>query len=137
MPVQRLELKQIRVCQRCGRGRAELETADGRRLAVPLDAVRARELSGEEPALRWLTDVVLVQLRASGVQPAEVVLDAGPGGLRALLSIVRNEDTDVIACTAQEGIGFAVRGRLRLYATDDALATDAPPSTGDPGRTVH
>ncbi len=39
--MKRLELKQVRVCQKCGRGRAELESADGARLSVALDPVLA------------------------------------------------------------------------------------------------
>lgn len=122
--MKRLELKQLRVCQKCGRGRAELESSDGAHLSIPLDPVRARELSGRhaEDDVRWLADLVLGQLASSGARPTEVVLDRGAGGLRALLSFTRGTEHDVVACTAQEGIGLAIRGRLALYATDDAFA---------------
>jgi hypothetical protein len=137
--VKRLELKHVRLCQKCGRARAELETPDGQRLSVPMDAVRARELSSEERELGWLEDALLARLRAAGAEPAEVVLDAGPTGLRGLLSVVERGDVDVIACTPQEAIGLSLRGRLRLYATPEALASDAAAGPGehDPGSTVH
>ena len=47
-------------------------------------------------------------------------------------------ESDVVACTAQEGIELAVRGELALYATDEALALDRD-NAGDrgPRSTVH
>ena len=136
--MKRLELKQVRVCSKCGRGRAELESSDGDQLEVPLDAARARELSGRPDELRSLSALVLEQLAACGARPGEVVLDVGPAGLRALLSFARGAESDLVACTAQEGIGLAVRGALALYATDEALSLDAA-GAGDPGpdTTVH
>jgi hypothetical protein len=136
--VKRVELKQVNVCSKCGRGRAELESGDGDRLEVRLDAVRAHELSGRPDELRTLGALVLEQLAASGARPGEVVLDIGPAGLRAMLSFSRGAENDLVACTAQEGIGLAVRGALPLYATDEALALDtAGASDGGPDRTVH
>jgi hypothetical protein len=136
--VKRLKLKRVGVCSRCGRGRAELESTDGDRLDVPLDAPRARELSGSRDETRSLAAFVLGQVSASGAEAGEVVLDVGPSGLRALLSLLRDGDTEVLACTAQEGIELAVRGTLSIYATDEALASDAeepaPPSSRN---TVH
>jgi len=136
--VKRLQLKRVGVCSRCGRGRAELESTDGDRLEVPLDAPRARELSGSHDEIRSLAAFVLGQLSASGAEAGEVVLDVGPSGLRALLSLLRDGDTEVLACTAQEGVELAVRGTLSIYATDGALAGDAeepaPPSSRN---TVH
>lgn len=136
--MKRLELKQVRVCQKCGRGRAELESADGARLSVPLDPVRARELSPDrsDDDVRWVGEFVLAQLASAGATPTEVVLDQGEGGLRALLSFRHDEEHDVLACTAQEGIGLAVRGKLALYATEEALAPDAP-DAGDRGPHLH
>ncbi len=137
--MKRLELKQVRVCAKCGRGRAELESGDGDRLEVRLDAARAHELSGHPgDDLRTLSALVLEQLAASGARPGEVVLDVGPAGLRAMLSFSRGAESDLVACTAQEGVGLAVRGALPLYATDEALALDNA-DAGDPGpdRTVH
>jgi hypothetical protein len=140
--VKRLELKHVRVCQKCGRGRAELESADGARLSVPLDPVRARELSpnrtgDDRDEVRWLGEFVLSQLVSAGATPTEVVLDQGEGGLRALLSFRHRDEHDVLACTAQEGIGLAVRGKLALYATDEAFARDTPPESGDRGPHLH
>lgn len=129
--VRRLELKRVRVCSRCGRGRAELEGTDGGRVEVVLDAPRARDLSGQQDALRTLTAFVLAQAAETRTTLAEVVFDRGPAGLRALLSIARGGESDVVACTAQEGVELAVRAGLTMYATDDALASDvdAPRST--------
>ena len=126
--MKRLELVRVRVCQRCSRGRAELRSDDGKTLMVPLDPVRARELSDAPPAddVRAFTDLVLAELGAAGLKASEVVLDVSAGRLRALVSWVRRDEPEVVACTAQEGVGLAVRGGLRLYATEEALATAAP-----------
>jgi hypothetical protein len=119
-PMKRLELARVRTCQRCGRGRAELESEDGTLLRVPLDPIRVRELARppEPDDVRPLADLVLAEL---GATVREVVIDCIDGQLRALLSFVREGEPDVVACTAQEGIGLAVRGGLRLYATEEAL----------------
>ncbi len=131
--VRRLELKRVRVCSRCGRGRAELESAEGAGIEVVLDAPRARDLSGQQDGLRSLTALVLAQAAETQTTLAEVIFDRGPAGLRALLSIARGGESDVVACTAQEGVELAVRAGLTMYATDDALARD-----GDaPRSTVH
>lgn len=129
--VRRLELKRVRVCSRCGRGRAELEGSDGERIEVPLDGPRARALAGEQDEVGSLSAFVLGQAANAGTTFGEIVFDRGPVGLRALLSLTRAGESDVVACTAQEGVELAVRGRLAMYATDDALAreTDAPRST--------
>src|SRR3989442_4913250 len=126
--MKRLELARVRICERCGRGRAELRSEDGKTLTVPLDPVRARELADPRPAddVRAFTDLVLAELGAAGLQPREVVLDVAHGQLRALVSWVRRDEPEVAACTAQEGVGLAVRGALRLYATEEALAHAAP-----------
>jgi hypothetical protein len=123
--VRRLELKRVRVCSRCGRGRAELEGADGERIEVVLDAPRAHELSGQRDEVRSLTAFVIAQAAESQTTFGEVILDRGPAGLRALLSVTRAGDSDVVACTAQEGVELAVRGGLAMYATDEALAREA------------
>ena len=124
--MKRLQLARVRICQRCGRGRAELESTDGASITVPLDRVRAHELERQregEDDVPWLSAVVLELVRSSGGAVREVVLDADAHGLRALVSISRGEDTDVVACTPQEGVSLSARGTIPLYATDDALAT--------------
>jgi hypothetical protein len=141
--VKRLELTRIRVCGRCGRGGAELRGADGESLVVPLDAVRARQLSEGRRAddLRSLTDLVVEQLRASGLGVSEVVLDVADGRLCGLVSVMRENEPDVVGCTAEEGVALAIRGGIRLYATDEALAhasarSAKPEREGGPD-TVH
>jgi hypothetical protein len=138
-PVKRLELVRVRVCQRCGRGRAELEGADGAALAIPVDPVRAHELErhGESDDVPWLSGLFLELVRGAGGNVREVVLDADARGLRALVSITRGDDTDVVACTPQEGVGMAARGRLPIYATADALATAQPASESDGHDRLH
>jgi hypothetical protein len=131
--VRRLELKRVRVCSRCGRGRAQLEGSDGERLEVVLDAPRARDLAGQQDEVRSLASFVLAQAAESRTTFGEVILDDGPVGLRALLSITRDGESDVVACTAQEGVELAVRAGLVVYATDEALARD----TEAPGSTLH
>jgi hypothetical protein len=126
--VRRLELKRVRVCSRCGRGRAELEGADGEHLEVVLDAPRAHDLSGQRDEVRSLTAFVIAQAGESQTTFGEVILDRGPAGLRALLSVTRAGENDVVACTAQEGVELAVRAGLAMYATDEALARDADAS---------
>jgi hypothetical protein len=123
-PVTRLELAGIRVCQRCGRGTAELRGTDGASLLIGLDPVRARELAhgGAGDGLRSVADVVLEQLAASARRPSEVVVDVADGHLRALLSLVGTGEPEIITCTPQEGLALALRGALSLYATDEALA---------------
>jgi hypothetical protein len=123
--VRRLELKRVRVCSRCGRGRAELEGADGERIEVVLDAPRAHELSGQRDEVRSLTAFVIAQAAESQTTFGEVILDRGPAGLRALLSFTRAGESDVVACSAQEGVELAVRAGLAMYATDEALAREA------------
>jgi len=126
--MKRLELVRVRVCERCGRGRAELRSEDGKTLTVTLDPVRAREISDPRPAdeVRTLADLVLVELGAAGLSASEVVLDVAHGHLRALVSWLRRGEPEVVACTAEEGVGLVVRGALRLFATEEALAQASP-----------
>jgi hypothetical protein len=144
--VKRLELVRIRVCSRCGRGGAELRAAAGEeRLVVPLDPIRARQLSGAPIAedVRSLTDL-LVERLAVGARPSEVVLDVTEGRLCGFLSLLAEGDAEgeVVACTAEEAVALAVRGAVALYATDEALArgtTASPERRGGAGGpdTVH
>jgi hypothetical protein len=138
--VKRLRLLRVRVCPRCGKGRAELATDDGDAMLVPLDPVRARELAAfpeRRGDVRSVAELVLAQVAASGAEPVDVVLDLDGAGLRALFSFSRDGEADVVSCTPQEGIDFAVRGGLRLYATDEALAHAAPRAGAGGSETVH
>ena len=141
--VKRLELERIKVCQRCGRGSAELRGDGGAKLVVTLDATRTRQLAraNDDDELRSLTELVLEQLEAGGRQPGEVVLDVANGRLRALLSFDRDGDPEVVACTAEEGVALVARGGLRIYATDEAMAhgSDRPVAHDreDGSGTVH
>jgi hypothetical protein len=132
--VKRLELIQVRICQRCGRGKAQLSASDGATLSVPLDPVRARALANRGDDLRPLAEVVLEHLTAAGNAITEVVLDVADNALRSLVSFA---DGDVVACPAQDGVELAVRGELTLYATDEALAhANGRAGATDP-ETVH
>jgi hypothetical protein len=143
--VKRLELKRVRVCGRCGRGRAELESPTGDRLVVSLDATRARTLerlagagagdASTNPPARTVADFLLAEVARSGGRATDVVFDKGLEGLRALLAVQRGDDTEVLACTAEEGLELAVCGRLPLYADDDVLARDRPEPAD--GHTLH
>ena len=138
--MKRLELGRIRVCDRCGRGAAELRGADGEELVVTLDPVRARQLAGPEAGdgARCLTDVVLERLAATGAEVSEVVLDVIDGRLGALVSLVGEREPEIVACTAEEGVALAVRGAIKLYATDEALAHGlARPTSPTPPDTIH
>lgn len=122
--MKRLELVRIRICKKCGRGGAELRSADGETMVVALDPARARELGGDAPVdgVDQLIDCVLAWLGREGGTPKEVVLDLSDGKLRGLLSCERGGEHEVIACTAEEAVAFVVRGDLKLYATEEALA---------------
>jgi|SRR5581483_3451926 len=142
--VKRLELVRIKQCSRCGRGGAELRSADGDVVVVPLDPVRVRQLASDgkqEPELPTFTDVVLERFAAAGLVAREVVLDTIDGRLHAVLSLAAGAP-DLVGCTAEEGVAVAVRGDLPLYATDEAIAyaararEHAPRGAGGPG-TLH
>jgi hypothetical protein len=131
--VRRLELVRVRSCARCGRAGAELKTPDGTTFSVPLDPVHAALLGGTADDVPALVDVVLARVATGRTRPGEVVLDLAAGRLRALVSLVRDGESDVVTCPAGEGVVFAVRGRLPLYATDEAVTHAA----GRTGKTVR
>jgi hypothetical protein len=146
--VRRLALVRIRVCTRCGRGGAELKAEDGARLVVRLEPARAVELraASRSDEMRWLIDVVMAQLQANGLGVREVVLDVVDDTMRAFLTLARDEDasadSEVVACTPEEGVAIAIRGGLRLFATDEALAparraTEPRDQGGAGGGTLH
>ena len=122
--MKRLELARLRLCKKCGRGGAELRSADGEMMVVAIDPVRARELRGDPPSddVESILDRWLATLRRDGEEPQEVVLDLSDGKIRGLLTCARGDAHDVIACTAEEGVALALRGGLKLYATEEALA---------------
>jgi hypothetical protein len=120
---------------------------------VPLDPPRAQALErltapapsadgpvdAEGRSTRTLADFVLAQLGGAGARPTDVVLDHGPAGLHALLSFEHADASDVIACTAQEGVELAVRGGLALYGSDEALGREEADPENRAGRppTLH
>lgn len=93
-------------------------------MRVSIDPLRARELARDEAdeELLSLSELVLTQLAERGAEAREIVFDVDDGCLRALLSFTHDEEPDVVECTAQEGISLGVRGALKFYATEDALA---------------
>ena len=139
--MKRLELARLRLCKKCGRGGAELRSADGELMVVAIDALRVRELRGEPPLddVESILDRWLAELRRDGEEPQEVVLDVSDGKVRGLLTCARGEAHDVIACTAEEGVALALRGNLKLYATEEALsaASSARSAKPDHGGGLH
>ena len=136
--MKRLELGAVRICRRCGRGRATLTTDDGDTISIPLDPARARVLgrsdgTGDVP---WLAGLMLQGLARDGLDPQEIVLDLQDGVLRALVSCRRGEEPEMFACTPQEGVELANRSGVSLYATDEALA-HAASAGASPGETLH
>jgi hypothetical protein len=138
--VRRLELGAIRICGRCGRGRAELCTEDGGSLVVRLGAHRARRLAppgtGAVEDVPWLGDVVLGHAADLGLRIADVVLDDGPQGLRGLVTWTQaGGDVTVAACEPEEALEMALRAGVPIFATDEALHPDRAPER--PGHTLH
>jgi hypothetical protein len=136
--VKSVELSAVRICGRCGRGRAELAAADGATLSVPLDPVCARDLAGSgRTDVPPLDVLMLAGLDAAGVALREVVLDVDAGVLRGLVTYARGDAVDVAGCAPQEAVRLAVRRGLRLYATDEAFTQAAArPGTGG-SETLH
>ena len=135
--MKRVELGEVRICRRCGRGRATLITDDGETISIPLDPARARML-GEtsDTGVTWLSGLVLDHLTQDGRSLEEIVLDADDGVLRALVSCRRGEAPELFACTPQEGVDLANRSGVSLYATDEALALAAG-ARAPSGETLH
>ena len=136
--MKRLELGDVRICRRCGRGRANLITVDGESISIPLDPARARTLGvpASESDVPWLTTLVLDRLVQGGRALEEVVLDVDGGTLRALVSSRRDGELEVVACTPQEGVDLANRAGVPIYATDEALA-HAGAARAPSGETLH
>ena len=117
--MKRLELVQLKACPHCRRAVAYLMTEDGQHtLGIALDAVTARELSrcDQEPGdEKSLTDFLLQLLASSSYVPHHVVLDCNAEGF---LSARVDVTTEILSCSPQEGVGFAVAARIPLYAVE-------------------
>ena len=137
--VKRIELGDIRICKRCGRGRANLLTDDGDVVAIPLDPARARVLgaAATDADLGWLSAIVVQRLQQDGNAVQEIVLDLDGQALRALVSCRRGAELEVLACTPQEGVEIATRAGVPLYATDEALAHATGSPAAPSGETLH
>src|SRR5688500_1848838 len=137
--VKRLDLADIRICRRGGRGRANLLSGDGDAVAIPLDPARARVLSAAttDADLGWLSQLVMERLAQDGHALAEIVLDLDGQALRALISCTRGGELEVLACTPQEGVELAMRSGVPLYATAEALAHATGGTPAAPGETLH
>jgi hypothetical protein len=137
--VKRVELGDIRICKRCGRGRANLLTDGGDVFAIPLDPARARVLgaAATDVGLGWLSALIVERLQQDGNALQEIVLDLDGQALRALVSCRRGAELEVLSCTPQEGVEIATRAGIPLYATDEALAHATGAPAAPSGETLH
>lgn len=115
----RLVLVGLKTCERCHRAIAYLMSEDGEHtLGIALDAIKAREISGNCRGVgqeKFLTDLLLQSLASSPNIPREIVLDFHEEGfLYARVDLT----TEIITCSAQEGIAFAAAAGIPLNATD-------------------
>ena len=113
--MKRLTLVGLRACEHCHRAIAHLMSEDGEHtLGIALDAIKAREMSrkGQE---KFLTDLLLQSLASSPNIPREIVLDFHEEGfLYARVDLT----TEIITCSAQEGVAFAAATGTPLNATE-------------------
>lgn len=137
--MRRLELGAIRICKRCGRGRAELLADDGESVVVRLGPTRARLLADAGGGARdvpWLGDVVARRATAAGLRVSDVVLDEGPDGLRGLVTWTESRDASTVAaCEPEEALETALRTGVPIFATDEAL--QARSADDRPEHTLH
>lgn len=138
--MRRVDLGTIRICKRCGRGRAELIAGDGDTLVVRLGPNRARLLADlperEQPDVPWLGALVVRRAAEEALTVSDVVLDDGPQGLRGLITWAAGDaSVTVAACEPEEALETALRLGVPIFATDEALRreSDAAPR----GHTVH
>ena len=133
--MKRLELVGLKACGRCHRAVAYLMIEDGDTLGIILDAVKARELSchhqgpGDE---KHLTAFLLKLFAGTSYVPRQVVLDCGEGGFpSARIDIT----TDILSCSLQEGVVFAIAAGVPLYAAEGVFEHrhlfHAPDMTGE------
>lgn len=117
--MKKLELVGLKACPHCKRAVAYLMTEDGEHtLGIALDAIKAREISRrcQEPGQeKFLSDLLLQLLASSSYVPREIVLDWDEEGfLFARVDIT----TEIISCSAQEGVALAAAAGIPLYATE-------------------
>jgi len=134
--MKKLALVGLKPCPHCRRAVAYLMTEDGEHsLGIALDAIRTRELSrkdrlGQE---KFLTDLVLQLLASLSKAPREIVLDFHEEGfLYARVDLT----TEIITCSAQEGVAFAAATGTPLNATErifEHIRLFHPPHTESEG----
>jgi hypothetical protein len=135
--MKRLTLVGLRACERCHRAIAYLMSEDGEHtLGIALDAIKAREMSrkGQETGQeKFLTDLLLQSLASSPNIPREIVLDFHEEGfLYARVDLT----TEIITCSAQEGVAFAAATGTPLNATErifEHIRLFHPPHTESEG----
>lgn len=120
--MKKLELVGLKACPHCKRAIAYLMTEDGEhRLGIALDAIKTREISRkcQEPGQeKFLSDLLLQLLASSSYVPREIVLDFHEEGF--LFARV-NITTEIISCSAQEGVAFVAAAGIPLFATERIL----------------
>lgn len=117
--MKRLESVGLKICPHCRRAVAYLMTEDGERtLGIALDAIKAREIARrcQEPGQeKFLADLLLQLLASSSYVLREIVLEwDNEGFLFARVDIT----TEIISCSAQEGVALAAAAGIPLYATE-------------------
>jgi hypothetical protein len=117
--MKKLVLVGLKPCPHCRRAVAYVTTEDGEHtLGIALDAIKAREISGKCRGVgqeKFLIDLLLQSLASSPNVPREIVLDFHEEGfLYARVDLT----TEIITCSAQEGIAFAAATGTPLNATE-------------------
>ncbi len=121
--MKRLEFVDLKICPHCRRAVAYLMTEDGgHTLGIALDAIKAQEISRrcQEPGQeKFLAGLLLQLLASSSYVLREIVLEwDNEGFLFARVDIT----TEIISCSAQEGVALAAAAGIPLYATERILA---------------
>lgn len=132
--MKKLELVGLKACPHCKRAIAYVMTEDGEHtLGIALDAIKTREISRkcQEPGQeKFLSDLLLQLLASSSYVPREIVLDFHEEGfLFARVDIT----TEIISCSAQEGVALAAAAGIPLSATErifDHIHLFHPPDKG-------
>ena len=117
-----LALVGLKACARCQRAVAFLMTEDGEHtLGIALDTSKARELSRkhQDPEEKFLTDFLLRLLASSSYVPRRVVLECNKEGfLSARIEIAKGNEIEILSCSPQEGVGYAIAAGIPLYAAE-------------------